>query len=99
MSACAEPGLRRLIPEIQKNGRRVILLTPVAMPGFKVPGYDAWLSQCQATVSRVGSDLDLPVIDIEWVPDEAELTERLQNPRKAMAWMREQTLALGQRAG
>ena len=46
-------------------------------------------------IARAFDKVQKPVIGAPF--DEADLTQRLQNPRKAMAWMREQTLALRQR--
>ncbi len=46
-----EPGLRRLVGELIKSNRRVILLAPMAMPGFRVEGYDQWISQCRQIVA------------------------------------------------
>ena len=50
------PGLTKLADSLQKQGKRLILLTPVAMPGYKVSGYDQWLSQCRSVIERVGED-------------------------------------------
>jgi lysophospholipase L1-like esterase len=69
-----EPGLRRLAGEVQQPGRRLVLISPVAMPGFRVTGYDQWMSRCQEIVARVGGELDLPVVSTDWVPGPSELS-------------------------
>lgn len=75
-----EPGLRRLLDELSKSGRRVILLAPIAMPGYRVDGYDQWISECRRIVNKVGQDKSAPVLDIQWVPDATELTEDRLHP-------------------
>lgn len=68
------PGLQRLLEELEKQERRVILLTPVAMPGFRVTGYDQWISQCSAIIDRLGSERKIPVVSAQWLPSTEELT-------------------------
>jgi lysophospholipase L1-like esterase len=75
-----EPGLRRLVEALKQDDRRVILLTPFATPGFRVDGYDQWISQCRQIVSRVGEQLGVPVIRYDWVPKPEELTEDQLHP-------------------
>ncbi len=70
-----EPGLRRLIGELKTEERRVILLTPVAMPGYRVQGYDQAISQCRGAVQRVGKELGVPVVSVQWQPKKGELNE------------------------
>ena len=70
-----EPGLLRLIDELVKQKRRIILLTPVAMPGFRVEGYHQLISECRSIIQRVGSERKLPVVAIEWAPSDSSLTE------------------------
>ena len=69
-----EPGLKRLLEELEKQKRRVILLTPVAMPGFRVPGYDQWISECGSIIDRIGNERKIPVVSAGWVPTKRELT-------------------------
>jgi hypothetical protein len=78
-----EPGLRRLIGELADQGRRVILLAPMAMPGYRVQGYDQWMSGCRAIVMRVGRELNVPVISADWLPGKAELTENRLLPSES----------------
>jgi len=68
------PGLARLADELLKQKKRLILLTPVAMPGYKVPAYDQWLSECRSIIERVGKERDIPVVSAQWVPSEDQLT-------------------------
>ncbi|MGI9474638.1 MAG: SGNH/GDSL hydrolase family protein [Rubripirellula sp.] len=70
-----ETGLERLVDELQKQKRRIILLTPVAMPGFRVTGYDQSISECRGIIQRVGAEHKVPVVTLDWVPDDNELTE------------------------
>ncbi|MCH2118970.1 MAG: hypothetical protein MK161_14855 [Pirellulales bacterium] len=67
-------GLARLADELRKQQKHVILLTPVAMPGYKVTGYDQWLSECRSIVERVGKDRDIPVVSVQWVPSKGQVT-------------------------
>ena len=68
------PGLGRLADEILKQKKRLILLTPVAMPGYKVTGYDQWLSECRSTIKRVGKERDIPVVSVQWIPSNDQVT-------------------------
>ena len=70
-----EKGLRRLVGELRQQDRRAVLISPIAMPGFRVEGYDQWMSRCQAIVSRVGTEMEIPVVSTEWIPQKDELTE------------------------
>ena len=75
-----EPGLRRLVGELIKSNRRVILLAPMAMPGFRVEGYDQWISQCRQIVGRVAQDTGAKLLAYDWVPQQDELTEDELHP-------------------
>lgn len=68
-----EPGLLRLIDEIAKTDRRIVLMTPVAMPGYRIVGFHNAVMQCRAIVRQVGSQLKLPVLSIDWQPSDTEL--------------------------
>ena len=70
-----EPGLERLVAQLRTDERRVILITPVSMPGYRVKGYDQAISQCRRAVERVGKKLDVPVLTVQWQPVGAELNE------------------------
>ena len=75
-----EPGLRRLVGELSKTNRRVILLAPMAMPGIRVEGYDQWISQCRQSVARVAQDTGAAMLAYDWVPQDDELTEDRLHP-------------------
>ncbi len=77
-----EPGLRRLVEALAEQNRRVILLTPVAMPGYRVASYDQWMSRCREVVARVGKESDCPVISIDWLPAEEQLAENRLLPNQ-----------------
>jgi lysophospholipase L1-like esterase len=75
-----ETGLNRLLDELAKQQRRVILLSPFAMPGILSPGYDQSMSRCQQIVASVGKSRKTPVIITNWVPQADELTEDQLHP-------------------
>ena len=68
-----EPGLTRLADEISNAHRRVVLVTPVSMPGYRVDGYEASMDRCRDIVEKVGNELDLPVISVDWRPSDTAL--------------------------
>jgi lysophospholipase L1-like esterase len=75
-----ESGLRRLVSELTKKNRRVILLSPMAMPGVRVQGYDQSISECRQIVARVAEQTDTPLLALDWVPATDELTEDRLHP-------------------
>ena len=75
-----EPGLNRLLDELTKQKRRIILLSPFAMPGVQSPGYDQSMSRCQQIVGAVAQSRNLAVITTNWVPQTADLTEDQLHP-------------------
>jgi hypothetical protein len=77
------PGLARLADELLKQKKRLILLTPVAMPGYKVTEYDQWLSECRSIIQRVGKEREIPVVSVQWVPSENEVTHDRLLPNAA----------------
>jgi len=68
-----QPALTRLVEAIAGPGRRVILLSPLAMPGYQVDRYAEWIEQCRQIVSQVAKASDLPVISLDWQPSDTEL--------------------------
>ena len=87
---------------IRKSGARVV---PFYFPGANSRWYQM-ANQISPVlrqglliheIARACGKPQKPVIGAPF--DVADLNERLQNPRKAMAWMRAQTLALGQQTG
>ena len=87
---------------IRKSGARVV---PLYFPGANSRWYQ--MANRISPVLRQGLLIheiaracgkpQKPVIGAPF--DVADLNERLQNPRKAMSWMRAQTLGLGQQTG
>ena len=75
-------GMTRLVGDITATQRRVVLMTPVAMPGFKTVGYRELIDQCRATVREVGDTLNLPVVEIDWRPSDPELDEQRLFPNR-----------------
>lgn len=73
--ASFRPGLERLVRDLSDRDQRVVLMTPVAMPGVRVPGYGAAIEICREVVESVGSELNVPVISVNWSPSETELTD------------------------
>ena len=71
-----EPGLRHLTQRITKTNRRIVLMTPLAMPGYRVDGYAEAIKRCREIVNRVGFESKIPVVAIEWQPSDTELDEQ-----------------------
>lgn len=67
-------GLHKLISKLQQPQQHVIWLTPLVVPGYRVPGYTYLVDQCRDIVGPVGAEADVPVISINWTPARAELT-------------------------
>jgi hypothetical protein len=55
-------GLQRLAGQIRQQQRRVVLMMPFALPGFRTPDYDRWIRRCRRIVAEVGDQMDIPVI-------------------------------------
>lgn len=70
-----EGGLNRLLDELQKQKRRIVLLSPFAMPGIRAEGYDQSISRCQQIIGAIAKQRDLPVITTNWVPEPEDVTE------------------------
>lgn len=68
------PGLQRLIGELKSPQRRIILLTPVAMPGVRVAGYEDSIERVRDVIRHVGQETGLPVLEIDWAPEAPQLT-------------------------
>ncbi|GAA4461090.1 GDSL-type esterase/lipase family protein [Novipirellula rosea] len=67
-------GLKRLISDIQQTNRRVILMTPFPLPGFKTENYQESIAQAREIVQTVGKETDSAVISIAWEPSGKEVT-------------------------
>ncbi|MDA8743712.1 nodulin-26, partial [Rubripirellula amarantea] len=69
------PGLEKLIADLKASDKRVILVTPIAMPGYRVPGYEDAIARCQSVVRMVGEQADSPVVDLTWKPSPSEVID------------------------
>ncbi|MEM8669669.1 MAG: GDSL-type esterase/lipase family protein [Planctomycetota bacterium] len=78
-----ESGLRRLVKAIQGQQRRIVLMTPFAMPGYRVKEYDRWMRQCRQIVAGVAGELDVELLSIDWMPTDEELTKDRLLPNAA----------------
>ncbi len=70
-----DSGLRRLVAKLGEQKRRVILMTPFALPGYRTAGYAGWMDRCREIVQSVAADLDVPIVSVSWQPAKNELTE------------------------
>ncbi len=78
-----QEGLQRLLGQLKSQHRRIVLLTPFSMPGYKVADYDSWISRCRGIVEQVGKSEQVPVISVQWQPTDAELTHDRLLPSEA----------------
>jgi lysophospholipase L1-like esterase len=78
-----QAGLETLLGELRRRNRRIVLMTPLAMPGYRVADYDSWISQCRGIVEQVGESERVPVVSIDWQPTAAELTQDQLLPSQA----------------
>jgi lysophospholipase L1-like esterase len=78
-----QAGLETLLGELRSRNRRIVLMTPLAMPGYRVADYDSWISQCRGIVEQVGESERVPVVSIDWQPTAAELTQDQLLPSQA----------------
>ncbi|GAA5508788.1 GDSL-type esterase/lipase family protein [Novipirellula caenicola] len=67
-------GLQRLIHDIKQSNRRVILMTPFPLPGYKTENYQASIAQTRKIVQTVGNKTDSAVVSITWQPNQDETT-------------------------
>ena len=56
------PGLDRLVAAIKESGRRIILLTPFALPGVKTNNYRSNTTRLREVVIEMGDQARIPVI-------------------------------------
>ncbi|TWU20205.1 hypothetical protein Pla52o_47200 [Novipirellula galeiformis] len=67
-------GLKRLVDHLKQANRRVILITPFALPGYKTENYQALIAQTRQITQAIGSETDSPVASIQWEPSGEQLT-------------------------
>lgn len=70
-----ESGLNRLLDELTKRKKRLILLSPFAMPGIKTESYPQSMIRCKQIIATVGKTRDIPVISTNWSPKNDDVTE------------------------
>ncbi len=67
-------GLKNLVGRLVDQNRRVILITPVGFPGYRVPDYQQSMERCRAMVQQVGRETQTAVVAVDWQPSGHELT-------------------------
>ncbi|EMI15912.1 lipolytic protein G-D-S-L family, partial [Rhodopirellula maiorica SM1] len=67
-------GLQRLIHDIRQSNRRVILMTPFPLPGYKTENYQESIAQTREIVQTVGKETHSPVVSMAWHPSKDETT-------------------------
>ncbi len=68
-----ERGYRQLIQTLSEKPYRLVLVSPLPMPGYRSPNYAETIAQCQAIVSQIASELQVPLIDADWSPTDDSL--------------------------
>ncbi len=63
-------GYRQLLAVLAEKPYRLILVKPLAMPGYRSQNYVNTISACRRIVDTIGSELKLPVIDADWSPND-----------------------------
>lgn len=69
-----ESGLVKLVDDLTTDTRRVILMTPIAMPGYVTSDYTGAIERCREIVRGLGQQKKLPVIDLDWQPNSESVT-------------------------
>ncbi len=67
-------GLTKLIDDLTTDTRRVILMTPIAMPGYVTSDYTGAVTRCREIVVSLGQQKKLPVINLDWRPIGQDVT-------------------------
>ncbi len=70
-----EAGLVRLIGDLRADNRRVILVSPFAMPGYQSDGYAPAVERTRLILGAVAKQTDVPEIAIDWRPSAGEVSE------------------------
>lgn len=79
-TAAFAAGLSQLTEDLASRDIRVALVTPFALPGVKVDGYQQRIDRCRASVTTVAADKQAAVLAIDWSPSDTELTEDRLSP-------------------
>ncbi len=81
-----ESGYRQLIGTLVAKSFqqpiRIVLVKPLAMPGYRTPGYAKTITACREIVDKIASEGGLPAIDAPWTGAEnlLEPHQLLPNP-------------------
>tara|TARA_R110002049_G_scaffold2750_2_gene21670 strand:+ start:533696 stop:534550 length:855 start_codon:yes stop_codon:yes gene_type:complete len=71
-----ESGLTQLVEAVTTPTRRVILVSPIAMPGYRVKDYDQAMQICLQAVQRVSQATGTPAVSVKWNPSDTELNQQ-----------------------
>lgn len=71
----AESALARWVTDVQSNGSRVILVTPLPMPGYRVPDYRTQLSSFSSSMRDVARRSGVPCLELAWTPGAADVAD------------------------
>ncbi|TWU59788.1 hypothetical protein Poly51_00600 [Rubripirellula tenax] len=72
-----EAGLMRLVGDLRSSGnkgRRVILVAPVATPGYRSAEYTKSVERIRAVIAKVAKQTDTPELAVDWKPSPGEVT-------------------------
>ncbi|MCC9658319.1 aquaporin [Rhodopirellula halodulae] len=67
--------LMRLVDDLQERSIRVVLLTPVSVPGDRRPDYKAGLEAFTTMLRDVARAKSLALVELNWHPTEEQLVE------------------------
>jgi len=70
-----QTDLMRLVDDLKQRQTRVILLTPVAMPGDRRPNYESGLEAFEQMLRNVARAQSLALVELNWKPSDQQLTD------------------------
>jgi hypothetical protein len=59
-----QAGLQKLVAKLLDQERRVILVAPIAMSGYRVPRYEELVEHCRGIVDQVAASANVPVFSL-----------------------------------
>jgi MIP family channel proteins len=77
-----QADLMGLVDDLKQRQTRVILLTPVAMPGDRRPNYKAGLEAFEQMLRDVARAQSLALVELQWQPSDEQLTEDRMLPNE-----------------
>ncbi|PHQ34847.1 aquaporin [Rhodopirellula bahusiensis] len=77
-----QADLISLIDEMQQREIRVILLTPVAMPGDRRPNYESGLEAFEQMLRNVARAKSLALVELNWQPTDEQLVDDRMLPNE-----------------